>query len=66
MSKDDFFIGWADDIPKSDRRVFLAGGVALVGTAVAGARLLALSQRTVGPGTWDQGAVQTFLSLIHI
>lgn len=63
MSKDDFFVGYSDEMPKSDRRAFLTGGVALVGTAAAGASLLALSQRPVGRGTWDQGTVHTFTGI---
>ena len=57
MSKDDFFIGWADT-PKPDRRFFLGAGLSLLaGTAATGTALAALQNRP-GPGTWDQAAVR--------
>ena len=47
MSKDDFFIGWAET-PKIDRRFFFGAGLGLVaGTAATAAGIAAL-QRPVG------------------
>ncbi len=57
MSKNDFFIGWAES-PKPDRRFFLRAGLGLmVGTAAIGTGVAAL-QRPVGPGSWAMGEVR--------
>ncbi|MEL6662568.1 MAG: hypothetical protein AAFR33_06160 [Pseudomonadota bacterium] len=57
MSKDDFFIGWAET-PKSDRRFFLGAGLALLaGTAVTAGGVAAL-QRRAGPGDWAMGDIR--------
>ncbi|MEO0466041.1 MAG: hypothetical protein AAF216_05825 [Pseudomonadota bacterium] len=58
MSKDDFFIGWSPDMPKGDRRAFLATGAALVSGAAIGAGVLASRQRPAGNGTWAMGDVR--------
>jgi len=59
MSKDDFFIGWAET-PKADRRFFLGAGLGLLaGTAAIGTGIAAL-QRRVGPGTWNMGEVRAW------
>ena len=63
MSKNDFFIGWAPDMPKSDRRVFLGAGLALMAGTAASAFAIAQKQAAPGPGTWDQGAVRTFTGI---
>ena len=64
MKKDDFFIGWSDDTPRIDRRVFLGSGIALMGAAAGGAALLARHQNPVGPGAWNMGDVRTFTGLV--
>lgn len=57
MSKDDFFIGWAET-PKVDRRFFLGAGMAgLAGTAAIAGTVAAL-QKPAGPGTWAMGEVR--------
>ena len=57
MSKDDFFIGWADT-PKVDRRFFLGAGIGLIAgtTGIAGG--VAALQNTGGNGAWDMGVVR--------
>lgn len=61
---DDFFIGWAEDNPKADRRAFLS--LALLGTlGAAGAAFgLAHAQNPPGPGAWDQAEVRNWTGLI--
>lgn len=57
MSKDDFFIGWAET-PKTDRRFFLGAGLALLGGTAVTAGLLAANQRGAGKGSWNMGEVR--------
>ncbi|MEO1475543.1 MAG: hypothetical protein AAFS13_04100 [Pseudomonadota bacterium] len=63
MSKDDFFIGWSPNMPKADRRAFLASGLALTAAGVAGGGFLASRQRPPGPGTWNQGDIREFTGI---
>lgn len=59
MSKDDFFIGWADTAP-IDRRFFLGAGAALLtGTGALAATTAAL-QSSPGKGTWNMGEIREF------
>lgn len=53
MPGNDFFIGWAAELPAADRRFFLRAGVGLVVAASATAGLLAGLQRAPGDGHWD-------------
>lgn len=63
MSKNDFFIGYADT-PKKDRRFFLTAGLGLmVGTAALGTGIAAL-QNSPGPGTWDQADIRDFNGIV--
>ncbi len=64
MSDEDFFIGWAKDMPVADRRVFLASGAGLTLATGALAAGLAAFQRPPGPGTWNQGNVQEFTGIV--
>lgn len=57
MSKDDFFIGWAET-PKVDRRFFFGAGLGLLAGTAATATGLAALQRPVGPGTWNMGEIR--------
>ena len=57
MSKDDFFIGWADT-PKVDRRFFLGAGAALLAGTAATAGTVAALQAPAGPGIWAMGDVR--------
>lgn len=57
MSKDDFFIGWAET-PKVDRRFFFGAGLGLLASTAAIAAGVAALQRPVGPGTWAMGEVR--------
>lgn len=59
MSKDAFFIGWAET-PKVDRRFFFGAGLALLAGTGATAAGLAAKQRAVGPGTWNMGEVRAW------
>ena len=59
MSKDDFFVGWADT-PEADRRFFLRAGLGLMAGTAAIAGSLAAFQKRPGPGTWDMGTVREF------
>ena len=63
MKKDNFFIGWSDEMPAIDRRFFFAGGLALLGTAGVGAFALARHQNAPGTGTWNMGDIQTFTGI---
>lgn len=57
MSKQDFFIGWAET-PKVDRRFFFGAGLGLLaGTAAVSTGVAAL-QAPVGPGTWNMGEIR--------
>ncbi len=62
MSKDDFFIGWADT-PKTDRRFFMGAGLALMGGTAVGAGVLAANQRGVGKGSWAMGEVREWTGI---
>lgn len=63
MSKDDFFIGWAAETPRTDRRFFLGAGLAmLAGTGGLGAAL-ARRQNPPGVGTWNQGDVRDWYGI---
>lgn len=57
MSKDDFFIGWAET-PTPDRRFFLGAGIALLSGTAVGAGLLAGNQRETGKGSWNMGEIR--------
>lgn len=57
MSKDDFFIGWAET-PNVDRRFFFGAGLGLLAGTAAIAGGVAAQQRPVGPGTWEMGEVK--------
>ncbi len=57
MSKNDFFIGWAET-PDADRRFFLRAGLGLMLGSAAIAGGVAALQRPVGPGTWNMGDVR--------
>ena len=57
MSKDDFFIGWAET-PKVDRRFFLGAGLGLMAGTAATAAGIAAFQNPVGPGTWNMGEIR--------
>lgn len=59
MSKDDFFIGWADT-PPVDRRFFLGAGAGLLGGTSAVAATIASHQNSPGRGTWNMGEVREF------
>lgn len=59
MSKDDFFIGWADT-PPIDRRFFLGAGLALLGGTAAVAGSVAALQRAPGKGTWNMGEIREY------
>ena len=52
MSKDDFFIGWAET-PKVDRRFFFGAGLALLAGTAATAGGVAALHRSAGPGDWN-------------
>ncbi len=52
--KNNFFVGYNAKLPRPDRRAMvLAGSAGLVGAALAGAKL-AVHQRALGDGNWDQ------------
>ncbi|MEO0549394.1 MAG: hypothetical protein AAFZ91_05690 [Pseudomonadota bacterium] len=57
MSKNDFFIGWADT-PKPDRRFFIGAGLALLGGTGAIAAAVASAQNRPGTGSWNMGDVR--------
>ena len=57
MSKDDFFIGWAET-PKVDRRFFFGAGLGLLAGTGATAAGIAALQKPVGPGTWNMGEIR--------
>ena len=57
MSKDDFFIGWAET-PKPDRRFFLGAGLGLLAGTGAVAATVAALQRPMGKGDWNMGEVR--------
>ncbi|MEL6724889.1 MAG: hypothetical protein AAFP81_19875 [Pseudomonadota bacterium] len=57
MSKNDFFIGWAET-PKVDRRFFFGAGLALLAGTAATAGGVAALQRSAGPGDWNMGEIR--------
>ena len=57
MSKDDFFIGWAET-PPVDRRFFVRAGLGLMVGAAATAGGVAALQRPVGSGAWNMGEIR--------
>ncbi|MEM9054379.1 MAG: hypothetical protein AAGB16_03555 [Pseudomonadota bacterium] len=57
MSKNEFFIGWAET-PKVDRRFFFGAGLGLLAGTAAIAGTVAALQRPVGPGTWAMGEIK--------
>ena len=57
MSKDDFFIGWAET-PKVDRRFFFGAGLALLAGTAATAGGVAALQRPMGKGDWNMGEIR--------
>lgn len=58
MSKQDFFIGWSDEMPQRDRRFFLRAGIGLsLGTVGLAAGLGAL-QEAPNTGRWTMGDVR--------
>ncbi len=59
MSKDDFFIGWAET-PKQDRRFFMGAGLGLLAGTGAIAGTVAALQNSPGTGTWNMGDIQEF------
>jgi hypothetical protein len=59
MSKDDFFIGWAETSPV-DRRFFLGAGVALLGGTGVLAGTMASLQNHPGKGNWNMSAIREF------
>jgi hypothetical protein len=59
MSKDDFFIGWADT-PPVDRRFFLGAGLALLAGTGAVAATTAFHQDRPGTGHWNMSDVREF------
>lgn len=59
MSKDDFFIGWADT-PPIDRRFFLGAGAALMAGTGAVAAMTASLQNRPGKGTWNMAEIREF------
>lgn len=63
MSKDDFFIGWADT-PTPDRRFFLASGLALLGGTAVTATTLSSRQSAPGRGIWTMGDVRDWHGVI--
>lgn len=63
MSKDDFFIGWADT-PAPDRRFFIGAGLALLGGAAATATTLSSRQSAPGKGSWNMGEVREWHGIV--
>lgn len=59
MSRDDFFIGWAERPPRSHRRFLLAAGLGLTIGGGALAAALASNRPQVGDGVWEMGHVVT-------
>ena len=57
MSKDDFFIGWAET-PKVDRRFFFGAGLGLLAGTAAVAGGVAALQRSMGKGDWNMGEIR--------
>ncbi len=50
---DDFFVGYAPEMPAMDRRFFMGAGIALTLGSAGLAGAVAAAQRAVGPGQWD-------------
>ncbi|MEL7041896.1 MAG: hypothetical protein AAGL90_10245 [Pseudomonadota bacterium] len=59
MSKEDFFIGWAET-PKADRRFFLGAGIGLMLGTGATATAIAHYQHPAGPGDWNMGDIRAW------
>lgn len=59
MSKEDFFIGWAET-PPVDRRFFLGAGFGLLGATAATAGAIASLQNRPGKGSWKMSDVREF------
>jgi hypothetical protein len=59
MSKDDFFIGWADTQPVDRRFFFTAGAALLCGTGVLGGTMASL-QNNPGKGNWNVSEIREF------
>lgn len=57
MSKDSFFIGWAET-PKVDRRFFFGAGLGLLAGTAATAGGIAALQNPVGKGAWNMGEIR--------
>jgi hypothetical protein len=65
MSEDEFFIGWRDETPRTDRRFLFGASLALIaGGGILGASL-SLSKPPVGDGVWDQGAMRTLQGVLR-
>jgi len=58
MSKNDFFIGWSDDMPALDRRFFLGAGLALSAGTVGLAATLSSSRNAPNSGSWNMGEIR--------
>ncbi len=60
-----FFVGYHDRLPKTDRRtMIITGAAALVGAAVFGAKL-AVHQQARGSGQWDQGKIVDLTGMVE-
>ena len=57
MSKDDFFIGWAET-PDADRRFFLKAGIGGAALTAALAGTVSAFQRPAGMGSWAMGDIR--------
>jgi hypothetical protein len=58
MSKNDFFIGWAEDMPSVDRRFFLGTGLALTAGTAALAGILSAFRNSPNTGSWNIGNIR--------
>ena len=64
MTRDDFFIGWADETPKADRRFFVQSGAALMLGAAGVAGTAAAFQNAPGAGQWDAALERDWVGLL--